>query len=234
MPISPGSGLTPIDAIGTEIENVLRMWTVRPIIQTYLSGIDISIYNPNVDLVQAQQTGLDFVILSVGDDLGPTYNPYFQDKWQQAYDIGLLRGCYYFVRPELVSPSESITNLLQVVEPLLTDNDPVFCDVETGSGDLSQWVAEWGDLFKRNLGYKAGFYSAKWFMIPHRLNIEGVATQFSTLWLNETNNHWPDPPDGWQEVKLWQYQIGTVKGIEGQVDMDCFKGTKNDWLALNT
>src|SRR2546426_1076369 len=134
-------------------------------------GIDVSNWQGHIDWPKVATTGCKFAIIKAGGDEDsaggyPFTDPWYVDDVAGCWDNGVLPGAYYFANPARSSPADSVTSFVTALDKAL----PVLIhvlDIEVGyDGDLSQWVAEWLDLFERTVKRRPRMYSANWFAGP--------------------------------------------------------------------
>jgi lysozyme len=155
---------------------------------------------------------------------------YFNDNWKKAHENNLLRGAYHFYRPHL-TPDEQF-NLFKSVVKLQKEDLPPVLDVEMrGScppARLQKNVKRWLVLAEKQYGVKPILYTSYSF---YKHYFSGKEFQKYPMWiahyatddLNRLTKDW----------NFWQHnESGRVKGIQGGVDFNVFKGDYDDLLKL--
>lgn len=187
-------------------------------------GIDVSAHNGPVDMKKVKENGMDFIFIkaSEGKDFK---DKRFRENYDKAKQAGLKIGIYHFFRFDRDGVEQAL-NLLKTIGARKPDLGIVIDVEKTGNPDsipldsvnmrLSQMVD-----YLNLLGHRVMFYT----------NREGyydyIADTFpgSPLWIcgfteNPINAEWT----------FWQFNHrGKVDGIEGDVDMNAFCGSRDEW-----
>lgn len=189
-----------------------------------VGGIDISSHNGEVDLMAAADDGVEFVWIKATEGVS------FRDKnfianHDKAGDAKIKRGAYHFFRFDKDGVEQAI-NLLEAIgnRPLEMG---VAIDVESSGNP--EGISD--DLIKERLSAMVDY-----------LNLRGLAP---TLYCNKKdyykymadsfpgNSLWicslsDSPVSG--DWTFWQHNHkGSVKGINGKVDLNVFGGSRKDW-----
>ena len=187
-------------------------------------GIDISRHNGNVDFRKVKDSGIDFVFIKASE--GITHrDSLFKKNHELAREAGLKTGAYHFFRFDSDGPAQAI-NFLESVDSLPLELGYVI-DVEKDGNPDGIPAATIKDRLLSMVEYMH--------LMGHRVtiytNLEGyssyVAPEFPgiTLWIcsfrdNPINADWT----------FWQYDHhGKVEGIAGEVDLNVFCGSREDW-----
>lgn len=187
-------------------------------------GFDISAHNGYSNLNAAAAAGYDFVFIkaSEGTDFR---DENFVLNYQKARHAGLKTGAYHFFRFDR-DGIEQAKNLLRVIGPRPLDLG-LAIDVE----DQGNATGVPADSIKARLqlmieylnlrGHRVTLYSNRAgyekYLIP---DFEG-----SPLWIcqftdNSANTDWT----------YWQFDHhGRIPGIRGDVDLNVFSGSRDDW-----
>ena len=193
------------------------------------TGIDVSIYQGDIDWQAVAADGIDFAILRLGyrgyTEGGLFLDQNFERNLQGALDAGLDVGVYFFSQAVTTQEAEAeasyVINALEGYEisyPVAFDWEPI----APGSGArtdgldnqaLTQCAAAFCEKIK-----EAGLSPAVYFnqsLGYLRYDLRELADY--DLWLAEYDSK----PDFYYHFDLWQYtHIGRVAGIEGDVDLD--------------
>jgi lysozyme len=235
---------TPVDAAGTEIERVIREWkpTAKPQEPVkeptaMLRIVDLSNYQGLVDMSGWKAAGIDGAVVRVSED-GSPLDAFAPANVKQLRDGGFLVGLYHLTDPRFATPVQSLQTFQRGMDNVggMLPGEVPFNDAEQGNpGDHAPWQSQWGRGFATTHGFKSGFYSAPWWMDPNNLSIEGVAREYSCLWEAKYTGDPSSKPDdlpGWVEVMIQYTASGSVPGVHGNVDLNTFLGSREDWLAL--
>jgi lysozyme len=198
---------------------------------TTVEGIDVSVYQGNIDWAAVKASGRDFAIARISDNL--YQDTKFAQNWPAIKAAGMIRGAYQFFRPG-GDPNAQADLVIQKVGALGPGDLPVTCDVEVADGVSAATYAAnlkiWVDKVTAGTGKAPMIYTGKYFW-----NASVVSSAFSDLplWIAAWGPPCPDLPNPWSDWAFWQYSAtGSVPGISGDVDLDKFNGTLQDLQAL--
>lgn len=199
-----------------------------------IHGVDISNYQSGLkDFGALKSGGFDFAIILATD--GAAFrNPDFGRQLAGCRAAGLLTAAYHYVRSGPTAPQ--IDNIRQVVPR----GTPVIPDVEDGSGDLAHARSMIDAL--RAAGYRVPLlYLPNWYWSGHLglPNLSGLPSLWAS-WYPDYKTRPKEqaaslvPPAVWQgyggrPVSITQYtSSGRVPGYSGAVDMNVFRGTRQE------
>ncbi len=185
-------------------------------------GIDVSVYQGNIDWTAVKNSGIDFAIIrsGYGKDSGQQ-DRYFLQNIVNAKNAGIYVGAYHYSYASSSEDARQEANYcLSIVRSSGVNLDlPIYYDIEDSSiinnqttGSRTQMCISFCSQIE-NAGYWAGVYSnLNWFR--NYLNTDELRKRY-TLWLaqyNSTNDI---------DCDIWQYSnTGSVNGISGNVDLD--------------
>lgn len=190
-------------------------------------GFDASKYQTGVNWVLVKRNGFSFCILRVsGANKWPDYtgleiDPALDSHYRGAGSIGLLRGGYHFLLPDLYGQAAYFANAIKDK----TFELPFYADVEA-AGITEEKVRAFLEAADRNLGKAIGIYTNK--TLFHSLNMASYMMGRS-LWaaqwdVDEPNFGWP-----WD---FHQYTSdGTAQGFSGRLDLNRYKGSVQELRA---
>lgn len=203
--------------------------------ESYIAGIDVSVYQGDIDWDEVRDAGFEFVMMRCGNRGYVTgliaEDANFKRNIEGALDAGLDVGVYFFSQAltldEALDEAEFVIDLLDgydITYPVAFDwevvNDPDGDTPRTAYIDPDQLTNNFL-VFAERLeaeGYTPVIYSNKktalWKYDLSKLNGYGV-------WYAEYNDT-PSLPYKWD---MWQYSSkGSVPGISGNVDLNiCFR-----------
>lgn len=194
-------------------------------------GIDISSYQGNVDFVKVKNDGIDFVILREGYGSSTTDSKFFEYV-KQAKEAGLsILGVYHFLyslNPE-GSKKEAQFCVENVKKAGLDSSVMIFSDFEydtvksAARRGVTLTKADCNAMtvaFCEEVGYR-GFIPGVYTNIDYHKNwYYPEVLQKYNIWLADYSGE----PDFSCLVQQYSSK-GSVKGINGNVDMDYFYGT---------
>lgn len=187
-------------------------------------GIDISQHNGMMNLNAAKSDGIDFAFIkaSEGDRYG---DPNFALNYEKATTAGLKVGAYHYFRFDVSGVAQAL-NLLQRVGDRPLDLG-LAIDVEEQGNATGIDIA---DIIDR-LGAMLEYLNMKGYRVTIYTNRDGYYKYLENnfpdqkLWICSFSN--PPISTDWE---LWQYNHrGRVKGINGDVDLNAFNGSRQEW-----
>jgi lysozyme len=194
----------------------------------FLEGIDVSIWQANIDWSTVKASGLTFSIARAC--YGTITDSQFQQNWHNMELCGIIRGAYHYFRV-FEDPIAQADKFLHTATARARDLPPVL-DIETAFNEgasQAQWIngiQMWLDQVSTVTGRKPIIYTSKgsWAATAN-------SNQFGAypLWVAHWNVNRPVLPLGWDTWHLWQYSDhGNVSGIAGNVDLNRFNGAQTD------
>ena len=223
-PTSPTPGLTTAPICGIDAPTLV--------------GIDVSHWQGDIDWARVKAAGMEYAFIRVSDGIG-TMDRKFDRNWTLARQHKVPRGIYQFFRPgrDAIAQADIV---IDAVNRLGMGELPPVIDVEHQNdangaqmtpAAISAQIRLWLNRVETTLGVRPIIYSGRYFW-----NGYVKTTEFSNypFWHAQyTSAACPTLPDAWSDWTLWQYSsTGSVDGISGDVDMNRFRGTLQDLLAL--
>ena len=192
-----------------------------------VAGIDVSRHNGDIDFEQVRDDDYQFVFIKASE--GKTYkDDAFERNYNRAREAGLKVGAYHFFRKNRTG-REQADNLLGVIKGKTFDL-PLVIDLEDDWGNgaaTSRQTALERVLEMLNIlndkGYQVMIYT----------NLDGYEKYYKDmlgdhdLWLCSFTS-----PDMLSHLPHCIQQFsheGSVNGIDGDVDLNVFRGSKRDW-----
>jgi lysozyme len=199
---------------------------------TVVQGIDVSVYQGDIDWSAVKASGRQFAVARVSD--GFYKDTQFDQNWPAMKAAGLLRGAYQFFEPG-DDPVGQADLMIQKVGVLGEGDLPCTLDMEvTGGQSAATIIANihtWVDKIEAGTGKKPIIYTGKYFWQD---NVAASGDFLSLpLWLAAYVSPCPNTPTPWTSWNIWQYtSSGQVSGISGNVDLDQWDGTLADLQAF--
>lgn len=185
-------------------------------------GMDVSVYQGNIDWSKVKESGIDYVILRVGTGKGKDAN--FEQNYLDAKEAGLDVGCYYYYTyASDVSEAETdARTVLSWIEGKQLEY-PVYYDIES---EKSQNAATdiyfaFADILQQNDWYVGLYCNENWLVnFFDRERIEASAEIWYARWTSDGK-----PEQNYGKYGMWQYtNTGSCEGIKGPVDLNvCYK-----------
>lgn len=219
---------SPLDPMLFSVDENGRM-TYADSSQLLLSGIDVSVFQGDIDWNAVKSDGIDFVMLRAG------FRGYgskgimqadekFEENYEGAANAGLKVGVYFY--SQALNSEEAVEEARFLLEILdgKTLSFPVAYDWEYVDNDdartkdmTSEKITECAKAFCDEIranGYQAVVYlNCELGYFEYDLKI----LENYDFWLAEYNHY----PSFLYEYKIWQYSTkGEVAGIDGNVDMN--------------
>lgn len=185
-------------------------------------GIDVSHYQSRVnwDTVALQKVDFAFVKATEGKN---HVDSLFSHNWSDIKRVGLKRGAYHFFRPR-TSVLKQAQNFIKNVKLEAGDLPPVL-DVEVADGASDELVIKrvktWVQIIEHHYKIRPIIYTNLKFYNRY------IANNFQEyrIWIARYNTVEPylGKKQNWA---FWQYgDRGQIKGINGFVDFNVFKGS---------
>ena len=198
-----------------------------------MNGIDISSWQKDINLAEVP---CEFVIIKATE--GTSYvNPYCDKLFNQAEALGKKPGVYHFASG-LNAKEEAeyfVKNVRDYIGKAILALD---WEIRTAA-DRTDWAKEWLDRVYRLTGVKPFIYMSNYTAIAHSWT--SVASSGYPLW----NAYYyaygtpmgynpdvlsPDNTGAWSSSTIYQYTSeGRLEGYNGNLDLDIFYGTPDDW-----
>lgn len=221
----------------------------KPQAAGHILGIDISSWQNGMPLSRAKREGMEFVIVRTTD--GTYRDICYRSHIQDAENNGLLTMAYHYLR----NPNEGSSIAQQVNTALDVMGDlkrPIWLDCETPAGLHVNHIREAKRLFEAAGVRVIGCYSYVPYWEGSIAPAEPATREFGAFWVaaygsnpdgspsqvyaargGNTAAQW-NYPLGDQKPALWQY--GSKAEVAGfaDVDVNAFRGTRDQLQALIT
>jgi lysozyme len=192
-----------------------------------IRGIDVSVYQGNINWTKVAQSGIQFAFIRAGDGLNK--DSQFATNWANAKAAGIMRGAYHFFRASHDGASQANTFLGWLGGDL--GELPPIADVETLDGQSASTLGVQLQAWVQTVQGTAspGIYTA-----PGNWNSWNMPSFSSlTLWEAEWGVSQAKAVTGWSSWTFWQYRSdASVPGISTRVDADLYRGSSSDLQSL--
>ena len=195
----------------------------------FMSGIDVSQHNGNIEWEKVRESGIDFAIIrcGYGRDRVSQDDSKFERNVKECERLGIPYGVYLY---SYAGDAEGATSEAEHAMRLIrnTGANPslgVWIDIEDADGyknrngisyDTSEIVANTFCNILRNNGYRAGIYASLYWFRDY-LNSDSLSIY--EKWVAQWNSRCTYE----KNYLIWQYSSsGSVNGIIGNVDMDYY------------
>ena len=192
-----------------------------------VAGIDVYKHNGDIDFEQVSDDDYQFVFIKASE--GKTYkDDAFERNYEQAREAGLKVGAYHFFRKNRTA-REQADNLLAAIRGKHLDL-PLVIDLEDDWGNgatVSRQTAI--DRMMEMIDILAG----KGYRVMIYTNLDGYEKYYKDLlgdhdlWLCSFTS--PDLLPHLPHVIQQFSHEGTVSGIDGNVDLNVWRGSEKEW-----
>ena len=194
-------------------------------------GIDISHYQGKIDWEllthnREAQFPIHFIFLKAteGGDHG---DDTFTQNFGQARKYGFIRGAYHYFIPKTRKQADFFIRTVQLAKGDL----PPVLDVETtgkqSPQELKTAVKTWLDRVEAHYGVKPILYTS--YKFKKRYLSDSIFNAYP-YWIA---HYYVDSVRYEGKWHFWQHtDVGTVPGIEEEVDLNVFNGTMEELLEL--
>jgi lysozyme len=189
-------------------------------------GIDVSAHNGDIDFEQVARDSVDFVFIKATE--GISYrDPKFEANYESAHAAGLKVGAYHFFRFDCEGWRQS-ENILLATAGMQIDM-PIAIDVEEWGNPSDETtetiIRRLNDMIDHlaiNGRHVIIYTNRRGYSRFIRNNFIGIQ-----VWICSFTN----PPLAHEDWTLWQHSHKRhVKGINGNVDLNTFNGSRRDWI----
>lgn len=185
-------------------------------------GIDVSMYQQNVDWKAVKNSGVDYAIIRAGyGRYASQEDPYFDQNMRNAKAAGLACGAYWFSYADSVAAAKQEAEVfLQVIDGYQFEYPLVF-DIEdqVHVNMTKEQVSAIIEAFCQTVeakGYYISVYSYASFL--NTKVYQSVLDRYD-IWVAHFNTS--APAYSLSSYGMWQYSsTGSVPGIAGDVDLD--------------
>ena len=200
-----------------------------------MKGIDVSVYQPNIDWPTVAASGVAFCMIQLTQGTG-IVNPIEHDQSVKAKSAGIKIGYYHFGHPHIDDArAEARCFIAQIrrmdipTADIIPAVDVEWCYDANGrqlsvpAGTLEGWVNDFADEmaqagFPQIIVYTNAFFVKQYLPANHSLS------RFP-LWQAAYQNTEPAPAPGWSSILIWQYNgKDTVPGIPEPCDTNVCTG----------
>lgn len=195
-------------------------------------GIDAARFQGAMDWRQIKGAGVEWAWLKATEG-GDLLDPEFKKNWRAAKRAGVPVGAYHFYY-FCTDPDTQARWFIKNVPRLRGGMPPVLdlewnpfsptCTLRPAASDVRKLAARWIEIVERHYRTPVVIYTTPDFW--ERNDIARLKREF---WLRSTANH-VETRYNTRNWKFWQYTAtGVVPGIEKEVDLNCFNGSRADW-----
>lgn len=185
-------------------------------------GIDLSSYQPSFDW-STEKGRISFAFIKATEGTTIT-DPDFAASWQQAHDLGIVRGAYHFAHPANGAATEAQAFLAVVEAHGLKAGDLLALDLETADGLSPARVAEYARNWCADVHQATGHMPIVYTFLGFAQAGNCAGLGGYPLWIAEPS-YPPGKPAVPQPWSTWAFhQYGTTQVGSDTVDVDVFNG----------
>lgn len=220
----------------------LSFLTFQNTVAQSILGIDVSHHQGTIDWSLVAGDGKVFAYCKATE--GMTYHdPNFSTYMVNGNAAGVVMGAYHFARPDNNTALQDAGNFLSQAQnyigdgylpPVLDLEDPnssTHLDQIFTSTQLTNWVQTWLNKVETQTGVRPIIYTNS-----NYANFLNSSLNSYGLWIAKPGTSPTTPPTNlgnWNDWMFKQYSwYGSVNGISGNVDLDVYHGTVNDFNTL--
>lgn len=195
----------------------------------YVTGIDVSKYQGNIDFNAVKLSGFDFVLIraSEGNTIQDTD---FKSHYDAAKELGLVVGAYHFYETN-DKPIDQFNNFVSTASLTAGDFAPVVDIEKLHHNDhygLVENLNKFLNMLEQHHGVKPIIYTGLNFANKYMYDFSSYP-----LWLAEYKVDTITLPNGWTDWAFWQWsQSGHTTGVNGDVDENVFNGSNIDFRKM--
>ena len=198
-------------------------------------GIDAARFQKSIHWKQARRNGVNFAFIKATEG-GDLLDTAFKRHWRGAGQAGVARGAYhfyYFCTPPEVQARWFIKNVPKgnMLPPVLDMEwnpfSPTCATVRPPAREVRAQMRRWLDIVSAHYGQTPIIYTTPRFYKENQLGkLRGYE-----FWLRSTAKR-PSETFPGERWTFWQYSAtGLINGIEGEVDLNTFYGSRDQWNA---
>lgn len=190
-------------------------------------GVDVSIFNGNIDWKKVKADGIDFAIIRIGGRFyggGGLYpDDLFEQNYKGAKAAGVKIGLYFYSQAKTEAEAEEEVEYIMDMLDGRNIDLPIYMDYECPSGSrISKMTKTQGTKNVKAFceaveaeGYDAGFYSYPAFINKY-VDAEEISSLYP-VWVA----HYYHTCSYEYDYDMWQYSSGGhVEGISDRVDVN--------------
>ncbi len=200
-----------------------------------IHGIDVARFQGEIDWPTARRAGVRFAFIKATEG-GDLLDPHFRANWTNAKKAGVLRGAYhfyYFCTDAVTQAKWFIRNVKRTkgaLPPVLDMEWNPFsptCTLRPPPDKVRSEMRRFLNRVERRYGQRPIIYTTPDFYERNQLH----RMSEEEFWLRSVAKT-PDQIYPGQAWRFWQYSgTGIVPGITGNVDLNAFSGSVQDWEA---
>jgi len=193
-----------------------------PSSHTLYEGIDVSIFQGDIDFGAVKESGIEIVYIRAGE--GANYvDATFEQNYQNAKANGLKIGAYHYVTATNVEEAKQQAQFFASIVEGKEIDCRLAMDYENFEGVSYEEVNAIALAYMQELESRTNCTPIVYADTSAASSVfYGAITEYP-LWVAQYEVEAPTPNGNWETWQGWQYtSTGSVSGIEGNVDKDQF------------
>ena len=198
-----------------------------------MNGIDISVYQKNIDWKAVKTAGIEFAMVKAGQGgrlnesgISPFEDPMFEQHVREATEAGIKCGAYFYLmgttRDDVLREAEFFIRTLDKVRGMIVY--PCAVDMEDArftrlDRDCNAALIKVFCGAVQEAGYIPMIYTNRAFS-THFINMKVLRGYDVWFALYRKSGNEGSVPDDVPDITMWQWGVGKVPGIKGDVNMD--------------
>ncbi len=205
------------------LTSLVLLWGTAPVCRAAeYPGIDVSVWQGDINFQQVKNSGIEVVYIRAG--YGTSADRWYQQNYEKAKQAGLRVGMYHYVTARTVAEAR---DQAQYFVSLLSGKDydcrPAM-DFESFGSLSSQAVNDIGQAYLSVLQNGTGYVPMLYSNVYSVETVWGQGVNRYPLWAAQYGPAQPQSTGYWSTWAGFQYSdAGRVAGISGNVDLDRFK-----------
>lgn len=187
-------------------------------------GIDVSVWQGEINFDKVKDSGIKAVYIRAGEGTN-IVDRYFERNYENAKKAGLKYGFYHYVTARSVSEAEEQADFFANLIRTKPYDMRAAMDFENLSGISAREAVDIAQAYLERLDQRLGHTPA---VYSDAYDAQSVWRSHLTkypLWVADYGASRPYSTGGWETWSGFQYEDkGKVKGIDGHVDLDYFRG----------
>ncbi|MGM9926443.1 MAG: GH25 family lysozyme [Bacillus sp. (in: firmicutes)] len=185
-------------------------------------GIDVSEYQGDIDFEAVVSDGIEVVYIKSSEGFS-FVDPYFEQHYQGAKQVGLRVGFYHFVTAETVEQAMEQARFFVSTISGKEVEGKLAMDFESFTALTSSEVNEISLAFLQEVEKLSGKQAVIYSDVYNATNVFDESLTNYDLWVAQYEVDEPSDAIIWSTWAGWQYSdTGNVSGIDGEVDLDYF------------
>lgn len=198
-----------------------------------MNGIDVAVYQKNVDWKKVRAAGIEFAMIKAGQGgdlkksgISPFEDSMFEKHVRDAHEAGVKCGAYFYLmgttREEVLREADFFIRSLNRVRDMIAY--PCAVDMEDDrytrlSRDNNASLIKIFCGALHEAGYIPMIYTNRAFS-THYINMKTLRGYDVWFALYRKSGSSGPVPDDVDDITMWQWGTGEVDGISGQIDMN--------------